>query len=309
VGASLEFLAISTTTWYTVNAFNTTSGANPLLSTSQGGTGLSGSAPFALNGAVYASSVTSLTTGTLPVGSGGTSTATTPSNGQLLIGNGSTYSVNNLTAGTGITITNGSGTITIASSGGGGAVSLVSSYSASTYKGAPPLTLASLGTLTSGAGRFMIVLDGITAGSAGSSSFGLVFGSSISSAITSGYNFTQITGVTSSGTFTPSGIGNGVTTASYFPLTTGSGLVGGGFPPYPLSGWIEVIVSTPFGAANPTFQVYGELTFVSSTSLSVAYTTVTLKGVLPNVSVTTPYFALYTSASTVTGIMYSYQVT
>ena len=38
-------------------------------------------------------------------------------NGRLLIGNGTGYSSNTLTAGTGISVTNGSGTITIASTG------------------------------------------------------------------------------------------------------------------------------------------------------------------------------------------------
>jgi hypothetical protein len=44
----------------------------------------------------------------------------TPSNGSLPIGNGQGFTVNTLTAGTNVTITNGPGTITIAASGGGG---------------------------------------------------------------------------------------------------------------------------------------------------------------------------------------------
>src|SRR3990167_6494329 len=51
---------------------------------------------------------------------GGTNTSSTPTDGQLLIGSGGSYSVNNLTAGSNMTITNGSGTITLASTGGGG---------------------------------------------------------------------------------------------------------------------------------------------------------------------------------------------
>jgi hypothetical protein len=60
-------------------------------------------------------------TGTLPVANGGTG-QTSYTDGQLLIGNttGNTLAKATLTAGTGITVTNGSGTITIASSGGGG---------------------------------------------------------------------------------------------------------------------------------------------------------------------------------------------
>jgi hypothetical protein len=49
--------------------------------------------------------------------------ASTPTNGQLLIGNGTDFSYSTLTAGSNITITNSSGGITIASTGGGGGTS------------------------------------------------------------------------------------------------------------------------------------------------------------------------------------------
>ena len=55
--------------------------------------------------------------GITPIINGGTGTDVIPAAGQLLIGTGTAYDVNNLTAGTGIAITNGPGTITIASSG------------------------------------------------------------------------------------------------------------------------------------------------------------------------------------------------
>jgi hypothetical protein len=52
--------------------------------------------------------------GTLAVGSGGTGITTTPANGQIPIGNGSTYTAATLTAGSGISITNGAGSVTLA---------------------------------------------------------------------------------------------------------------------------------------------------------------------------------------------------
>jgi len=55
------------------------------------------------------------TSGTLAI-----ALASTPTNGQLLIGNGTDFSYATLTAGSNITITNSAGGITIASSGGGG---------------------------------------------------------------------------------------------------------------------------------------------------------------------------------------------
>lgn len=56
-----------------------------------------------------------ITTGTLGIARGGTGVTSTPSNGQLLIGNGTGYGLSTLTVGTGINITNGAGTVTIAS--------------------------------------------------------------------------------------------------------------------------------------------------------------------------------------------------
>ena len=82
------------------------------IATTRGGTGLTS---FTNGGAVYATSTSALTTGTLPVASGGTG-QTSFTNGQLLIGNttGNTLSVATLTGTVNrITVTNGSGSITI----------------------------------------------------------------------------------------------------------------------------------------------------------------------------------------------------
>ena len=55
-------------------------------------------------------------TGTVAVSNGGTGLSTTPSNGQLDIGNGTGFTRATLTAGTGISVTNTSGAITITNS-------------------------------------------------------------------------------------------------------------------------------------------------------------------------------------------------
>lgn len=55
--------------------------------------------------------------GVLVVANGGTGLSTVPANGQLLIGNGTGYTLSTLTAGPGISITNGIGTITINNTG------------------------------------------------------------------------------------------------------------------------------------------------------------------------------------------------
>lgn len=63
--------------------------------------------------------------GTLPVANGGTNVATVPTNGQLLIGNGTGYTLASLTAGSNITITPGAGTISIAATGAAAAFTYV----------------------------------------------------------------------------------------------------------------------------------------------------------------------------------------
>ena len=93
--------------------------------TSVGGTGtvngltLTGtvttSGNLTLGGTLSNVSLTTAVTGTLPTGNGGTG-QTTYTDGQLLIGNtsGNTLAKATLTAGTGITVTNGAGSITVA---------------------------------------------------------------------------------------------------------------------------------------------------------------------------------------------------
>ena len=56
-------------------------------------------------------------TGTLPTGNGGTGLSTTPTNGQLLIGNGFGFTLAELSEGVGIDILSGSGSITISNAG------------------------------------------------------------------------------------------------------------------------------------------------------------------------------------------------
>lgn len=62
--------------------------------------------------------LTTHVSGILPIANGGTNVSTTPTSGQLLIGNASSgYTLATLTQGTNISITNGSGSITIAVTG------------------------------------------------------------------------------------------------------------------------------------------------------------------------------------------------
>jgi len=91
------------------------------------------------------SDITSLTGLTTPlsVAQGGTGLSSTPSNGQLNIGNGTGFTRATLTAGSGISVTNGAGTVTIAATGGSGTVTSVA-----TGNGLSGGTITSSGTLT-----------------------------------------------------------------------------------------------------------------------------------------------------------------
>ena len=79
-------------------------------------TNSAGSIAFGLNPALI--NITGFA-GVLTVAKGGTGLSTPPANGALLIGNGTAYASATLTAGSGISITNGVGTITIANTATG----------------------------------------------------------------------------------------------------------------------------------------------------------------------------------------------
>jgi hypothetical protein len=136
--AAVSGLAASATT-DTTNAANITSGTLPSGRLSGTYNGITG--------------VDTLTSGiwnatTIGVAYGGTGLTSTPSNGNLLIGNGIGYSLAGLTAGSGISITNGSGSITISTAGGGGSVSSVDVSGGTTglsFSGGP---ITSSGTIT-----------------------------------------------------------------------------------------------------------------------------------------------------------------
>lgn len=101
----------SAATFRTSIGAGTGNGTVTSVAVSGGTTGLTTS-----GGPITASGTITLA-GTLVVGNGGTGLATTPGNGQLLVGNGSGYALATITAGSGITVTNGAGSITIATTG------------------------------------------------------------------------------------------------------------------------------------------------------------------------------------------------
>ena len=137
----------------------------------------------------------------LPVTSGGTGLTTIPTNGKLLIGNGTGYSLNTLTAGTGITVTNGAGTITLASSG-------VTSFSAGTTGFTPSSPTTSAVVL---AGTLGIANGGTGATTAAAARANLGAGTVTSVGGTGTVNGITLTGtVTTAGNLTLGGTLSGV---------------------------------------------------------------------------------------------------
>lgn len=88
--------------------------------------------------------------GAITIANGGTGLATTPTAGELLIGNGTGYTLATLTAGSGVSITNGAGAITISATNSGTvtSVGLDGGTTGITVSGANPIT--SSGTFTLG---------------------------------------------------------------------------------------------------------------------------------------------------------------
>jgi hypothetical protein len=140
--ASKTYVVINTSGTYTV----TIRGAGPTAGVTLA---VNEKAIVAWNGSdfvkISSTSASAISSGTLAVANGGTGQSTY-TDGQLLIGNstGNTLTKSTLTAGTGVTITNSAGGITIAASGSGGTVTSVTGTSpvASSGGATPAISLA-----------------------------------------------------------------------------------------------------------------------------------------------------------------------
>ena len=156
-----------------------------------------------------------------PIVSSGTMTisyATNPQVGSLLIGNNSSgYSVATLTAGANVTITNGSGSITIASSGGSAGITWFSN----TTSGGNITVTNPTGYSTSGS-TLVIVVVGSSVSSTSASSGSASFSTGMSVASQMRVLYTP-TGVSPGASTTISGIGGGYAMA-YAYISGGAGL-------------------------------------------------------------------------------------
>jgi len=195
------------------------------LAVAYGGTGAttSAGAPFALKGAN--SDITSLSGLTTPLSAsqGGTGLATTPANGALDIGNGTGFTRTTLTPGTGISITNGSGSISIASTASGGFsnMAVITSTNASYSIPATKIKVSVVG----GGGACYTAAGGGGGGAVKILS-GLTIGNTLNITIGAGGTFSIPSGQATSGGTTS--VASGSQSISTVSATGGGGSFGGG---------------------------------------------------------------------------------
>lgn len=149
--------------------------------------------------------------GTLAVANGGTGLSTTPTNGQLDIGNGTGFTRAALTQGTGISVTNGAGSITVANSG---VTSITASTGISASASTGGVTLTNSGVTSIVAGSNITISGGtgavtISASSGASTTYGAV-GTYIIAAFPASANTTYAGGTTIAGSSLtrPNDVGN-----------------------------------------------------------------------------------------------------
>ena len=222
LAAALPVLSGGTGVTTSTGSGNTVLSTSPTLTTPLLGTPTSGNLANCTG-----VSLTTGVSGTLPVANGGTGLTATPTNGFVDIGNGTGFTRAAITAGSGISVTNGAGTITIASTGGGGSVTSVNASGGSTglsFSGGP---ITSSGTLTL-AGTLAVANGGTGGTTQGTAQSALDVPSRGGSGASGSWGI-NVTGSSASCTGNAATATNGITTgniSSYAPGLTGSGASG-----------------------------------------------------------------------------------
>jgi hypothetical protein len=264
---------------------NTASGQVTVKVASQVGVSVPNGAKMVLvcNGTDIVSAVSyfsSLSLGSaLPVTSGGTG-QTSYTDGQLLIGNttGNTLTKSTLTAGSGVTITNGAGSVTISATGSGGTVTAVTATSPvqSTGGTTPVISMPAATSTTNG---YLTSTDWTTFNNKGS---GTVTAVSVASA--NGFAGTSSGGATPALTLstTVTGLlkGNGTAVSAaasgtdYAPATSGTSILYGNGS----GGFSNVTVGSGLTFATGTLTATGSGGTVTSVDVSGGTTGLTTSG-------------------------------
>jgi hypothetical protein len=215
-------------------------------------------------------------TGTVAVANGGTGLTTTPANGALDIGNGTGFTRAVLTAGTGVSITNGAGSISISATGTGGTVtSVAQSFTGGIISvGGSPITTS--GTLALTVAGTSGGIPYFSSASAWASSAVLTTNALV---IGGGAGAAPSTTTTGTGVVTALGVNTG---------TAGAFVVNGGALGTPSSGTVTNLTGTASININGTVG--------ATTATTGAFTTVSASGAITSTVATGT--APFTVAST-----------
>jgi len=199
----------------------------------------------------------------LAVTSGGTGLTTIPTNGQLLIGNGTGYTLNTLATGSGISVANGVGTITVANTG---VLSNIAGSGISVSGATGNVTISNTGVLSFSAGT-----TGLTPATA---TTGNVTLAGILKAINGGTGF---------GSYAVGDLlyANTTTTlAKLADVATGNALISGGISTAP--SWGKIGLTTHVSGILPTANGGTNLSsFTSGGAVYATSTTALTTGTLP----------------------------
>jgi hypothetical protein len=271
--------------------------------------------------------ITGAGSGITPVVNGGTGLGTIPTNGQLLIGNGTGYALNTLGYGVGISVTNGSGTIVVANTG---VLSNIQGTGISVSSATGNVTISNTGVLsfsggttgltpataTAGAitlGGTLAIANGGTNGTATPTAGAVAYGSGTAYAFTSAGTAGQV--LTSAGASTPTwttpttgtvtsvtGTAPVVSSGGTTPAISLAAAYGDTLNPYGTKTANYVLAGPTTGAATvPTFRALvandiPSLSYVTSVSftggiISVATPTTTPALTVAGTSGGIPYFS------------------
>jgi hypothetical protein len=233
-------------------------------------------------------------TGIIPVDSGGTGLNTIPTNGQLLIGNGTGYALNTLSTGSGISVTNGAGTISIANTG---VLSNIAGLGIGVSSATGDVTISNTGVLSFSGGTTgltpiaaatgvvtlagtLAIANGGTNGSATPTAYGVAYGTGTAYAFTAAGTTGQVLTATTSAAPTWTTISTGTVTsvglsAPAIFTVTGSPVTTSGTLTLAYSG--TALPTTSGGTGLTSFTASG-VVYASSTSVLATGSALTFNG-------------------------------
>lgn len=231
----------------------------------------------------------------LPVTSGGTGLTTIPTNGQLLIGNGTGYTLNTLGYGAGISVTNGSGTIVVANTG---VLSIIAGLGISASSPTGNVTLANTGVLSWSGGTTGLTPATATTGAVTlAGTLAIANGGTNGTAIPTAYGVAYGTGTayafTAAGTAKQVLIANTSAAPTWSTLTSGTSILygdgTGGFSNVTIGSGVSFVAGTlsATGLGGTVTSVGLSLPSIMSVSNSPVTTSGTLTGTLTTQAVNT----------------------